>query len=677
MRASRSWRVVVAWSLASGFALLSVLPALAVAGDELDSLRRALRAAPQDTTRVLLLNSLAKAESLLDPLAAEKSARDALALAERLRWSGGIAEVCNTVGALYTNTAQYDKALAAFHRAFRISDSLGNTSSAARALRNLGVVYRRIGQLDKALAYTRQSVELCRKEGNMIGYAHALSNLGNLYNETKQYEAALRAFAEAEEIFRNANNGTGVSAALNGMGVANSSLGRNRMALSLYMKSLAVREKMGDLRGVTSLLMNIGESHRKLGDMQAALTHEHTALKNAIQLRASDLVLESYDLLGKSYADAGDYLNAYEYRTRYSVLRDSLLNAEKIRQINELSATFDAERREQRIALLEKERLLQDARLERETLLRSLIIGGLVIAIVIALWVYRQARLRKKMNDQLQTAMEELQNTQHRLVHSETMATLGRLATGIAHEIKNPLNFITNFADLSVALVQGFRERWGAGSEEAEYLDTLESNVIKIREHGWRADGIVCDLLEHAGGSSGEFEDVDLHALIDRARELAIHGIRVDSPSFDVSVESIYDPGIAAVRVNPRGMTRVFLNLFRNAFESMQLRLRDTGSAYHPLMHVSTVGNADTIEIHFRDNGTGILQANRSRIFEPFFTTKPTGKGTGLGLSLSYEIIVEGHGGGLALGPMQDEGAEFVITLPRKSADLLSFIPHM
>ena len=254
-----------------------------------------------------------------------------------------------------------------------------------------------------------------------------------------------------------------------------------------------------------------------------------------------------------------------------------------------------------------------------------------------------------------EAALADLRRAQDRLIQSEKMASLGQLTAGIAHEIKNPLNFVNNFAGLSVELLDELKETAApaiAGLAEDERADVdeivgmLTGNLEKIAEHGRRADGIVKSMLEHSRGVSGERREVDLNALVDEALNLAYHGARAQDAGFNITLEREFDPAVAPIELAPQEMTRVFLNLFGNGFYAATERARGNGeAAYRPTLQVSTRDLGEAVEIRVRDNGTGIPPEIRDQLFQPFFTTKPTGEGTGLGLSISWDIVTQQHGG--------------------------------
>jgi signal transduction histidine kinase len=274
-----------------------------------------------------------------------------------------------------------------------------------------------------------------------------------------------------------------------------------------------------------------------------------------------------------------------------------------------------------------------------------------------------------------EAALTDLRRAQDRLIQSEKMASLGQLTAGIAHEIKNPLNFVNNFADLSVELLDELKETANPGiatldedtrAEIDEAIHMLTGNLEKIAEHGRRADGIVKSMLEHSRGASGDRREVDLNALVEEALNLAYHGARAQDASFNITLERDYAQPLKQIELAPQEMTRVFLNLFGNGFYATTKRAGGNGgAAYRPTLRVSTRDLGEAVEVRVRDNGTGIPPEIRDQLFQPFFTTKPTGEGTGLGLSISWDIVTQQHGGSIEVESRPGEFTEFTIRLPR------------
>jgi len=266
----------------------------------------------------------------------------------------------------------------------------------------------------------------------------------------------------------------------------------------------------------------------------------------------------------------------------------------------------------------------------------------------------------------LNTTVEELQTTQQQLIQQEKLASLGQLTAGIAHEIKNPLNFVNNFAEVNEELARELYAALDQGDEEAmrDLLSDLSSNARQIVKHGKRADQIVKNMMEHARGGSGDHYEVALNKLIEEYVTLAYQGKRSQHPGLQVDLARTYDEAVGGVEMAPQEMGRVLLNLVGNALDAVQEQGGKTGNGYRPKVTVATRRNNGYVEIRVGDNGPGIPEQIKERIFEPFFTTKPTGSGTGLGLSLSYDIITQGHGGTLTVESREGEGATFIVTLP-------------
>jgi signal transduction histidine kinase len=277
--------------------------------------------------------------------------------------------------------------------------------------------------------------------------------------------------------------------------------------------------------------------------------------------------------------------------------------------------------------------------------------------------------------DAAEAAYRDLKAAQANLIQAEKMASLGQLTAGIAHEIKNPLNFVNNFAGLSVELLDELKETAAPAitalddEKQAEIDETIEmltGNLEKIAEHGRRADGIVRSMLEHSRGSSGERRSVDLNSLIEEALNLAYHGARAQDQSFNITLERDFAHGITPIELVPQDITRVCLNLFGNSFYAASKWQKEGGDPnFKPTLRVTTRDLGDAVEIAVRDNGIGIPAEIRDKLFQPFFTTKPTGEGTGLGLSISYDIVTQQHGGTIAVDSRVGEFTEFTIRLPR------------
>jgi ligand-binding sensor domain-containing protein/signal transduction histidine kinase len=290
----------------------------------------------------------------------------------------------------------------------------------------------------------------------------------------------------------------------------------------------------------------------------------------------------------------------------------------------------------------------------------------------------RKAELEQLVRErtrELEKTLANLKGMQNQLILSEKMASLGQLTAGIAHEIKNPLNFITNFSVLSSDLTKDLRKELAAergrvdpqrAAEIEGLLNDLEQNVTKINEHGKRADSIVRGMLLHSRGKSGERQETDLNALLAEYTNLAYHGMRAQDQSFNVKIETSFDPAVGKVSVVPQDLSRAILNIVNNACYAANDKKKTSKNGFMPVVQVSAKSLPAGIEIRIRDNGNGIPRPVLDKIFNPFFTTKPAGVGTGLGLSLSYDIITQVHRGEIRVDTQEGEFTEFVILIPRQ-----------
>jgi signal transduction histidine kinase len=276
---------------------------------------------------------------------------------------------------------------------------------------------------------------------------------------------------------------------------------------------------------------------------------------------------------------------------------------------------------------------------------------------------------------ELTASLEELRTAQDRLVQTEKLASLGQLTAGIAHEIKNPLNFVNNFAALSSELIDELlgvlepAELPGNAKQEVDELThMLKDNLAKVVQHGKRADSIVKNMLLHSRSGSGEHRPTEINAIVEESLNLAYHGARAEKNDFNITLQRDLDPDAGLVDVYPQEMTRALLNLISNGFYAATKRKAAAGNGFEPTLSASTRNLGDKVEIRVRDNGTGIPLEVKERMFNPFFTTKPAGEGTGLGLSMSHDIVVKQHRGRIDVETETGLFTEFIITLPRAAA---------
>jgi two-component system, NtrC family, sensor kinase len=293
---------------------------------------------------------------------------------------------------------------------------------------------------------------------------------------------------------------------------------------------------------------------------------------------------------------------------------------------------------------------------------------------VIALGNVRLFEQVQERTRELSKSLDDLRTAQDRLVQTEKLASLGQLTAGIAHEIKNPLNFVNNFSALSAELVGEMKDALSdvnldknKRDELDEIAQMLKNNLEKVVQHGKRADSIVKNMLRHSREGSGEHRPADINAIVDESLNLAYHGARAEKAGFSIAFQRDLDPSVGMADVYPQEITRVLLNLISNGFYAATKRKAEAGDGFEPMLSATTKNLGDKVEIRIRDNGTGIPEEVKEKIFNPFFTTKPSGEGTGLGLSMSHDIIVKQHGGSIDVETEPGLFTELRIVLPRTS----------
>ncbi len=376
--------------------------------------------------------------------------------------------------------------------------------------------------------------------------------------------------------------------------------------------------------------------------------------------------LLGYRLLIEIFQKQKKYDSAFYYQGISMVLRDSINRVRDVNQLNEL-------------AMQQHDKQIELESAKKATIVNLILIilmAVIITVIVISIIQHRNGKQKHKANIVLEQTLTDLKDTQTQLIQSEKMASLGELTAGIAHEIQNPLNFVNNFSEVNLELIEEVRieklKEKGERDEqlEAELLNDIAQNLEKISHHGKRAESIVKGMLQHSRSSTGVKELTNINTLTDEYLRLAYHGLRAKDKSFNATMITDYDDSIGKINIIPQDMGRVILNLFTNAFFAVNeksVQAKSAGIAYEPTVTVTTRLSSEkenAIIISVEDNGNGIPQKVIDKIFQPFFTTKPTGQGTGLGLSMSYDIVTKGHGGKLTVETKENENTIFSIILP-------------
>jgi two-component system, NtrC family, sensor kinase len=521
---------------------------------------------------------------------------------------------------------------------------------------HLSEVYQNIGEPEIAIDYIRKELLLDTSSESRTVW---IASLGPCFYDAGKYDSALYYLNKIDPFLKLGGKYWPVPPQYLGKIYAKKS--NYKMALFYYKRAMSYAEQGHFPKDLCDAYFGTSEAFKGMGLIDSALLYARQSLVIAHELSLPGQSLDASTFLSSIYESKGFIDSAFKYQKISITLKDSLFNREKIKQVQ--NYTFNEKLRQQEIG---EER----AGFQNKIKIYSLA-AGLFVVLLIAAILLRNNRHKQKLNSILQTQKEEIQitlselkSTQGQLIQREKMASLGELTAGIAHEIQNPLNFINNFSDVNIELIEEMKNEFNAGNKEEAFsiAADIKENEQKINHHGKRADVIVKGMLQHSRSSSGIKELTDVNKLADEYLRLSYHGLRSKDKTFNATLQTDFDQRLEKINIIAQDIGRVLLNLYNNAFYAATEKKKQANENYEPTVSVSTKKINGKVEIRVKDNGNGIPQKVLDKIFQPFFTTKPTGQGTGLGLSLSYDII-KAHGGELKVETKEGEGSEFKIEL--------------
>jgi signal transduction histidine kinase len=634
-----------------------------------DSLKRILSFATKPIERFDIINKILQAQvGNVD----SASAIELLQIAQEQKNDSLLAISYNWIGSYFAfNKGDNTSALEYYFKALPLAEKVKDKRRISSLYFDISLVYLILQNFDYAVKNIRKGGENLPSASSPM-YLFMLMqyqrNMSNYFLLTHQSDSALDYAQTALETCKKLQNVPFERSALSLIAATYAQMGNEKMAQLYFNKSLAiiaydpVVAKQSFNKNYIPFLLQNKMFAKALVQSKADFQLGEEYDNNNIKLMAVGFLRQVYDSLQETDS-------AYFYSRLELSLRDSVFNQNNINRIQSLAFN-------QQLSKIEDagKKAAYESQLKQYALL-----AGLAIILIIALLLGVNNFNRKKANKLLQKQKEEievqkknveqtlseLKSTQAQLVQSEKMASLGELTAGIAHEIKNPLNFVNNFSDVNQELVDELQTELKTGNvEEAISISNdIKENEEKINHHGKRADAIVRGMLQHSRKSSGQKEPTDINALADEYLRLSYHGLRAKDKSFNAEIKTHLDESIGKINVIPQDIGRVLLNLFNNAFYAVNEQKNQNSISYNPTVSVKTEKCDNKICITVKDNGKGIPQKILDKIFQPFFTTKPTGQGTGLGLSLSYDII-KAHGGEIKVESKESEGTEFIIQLP-------------
>jgi len=645
--------------------LLLLLHSFAFSQARIDSLQRQLSVAKGDTNRINAQINLCIRYRLGNTDSSLMYGQQALESAQRIGYIRGQISVLGFMCIVMEQRGNLPKSLELGFKSLQLAEDHHLEDLAGPALDGIGEVYIILKDYSKAISYLRRYIFNQENGTNDEGLAYAYYDTGvafaglNKLDSANWYEQkAIQTFAKYDQE---------EPLVYQALGDIKMKSGNSQEALDYYQESLRISLRKNESRALAYAYYKIASFYKNANRPDSAIYYAQKGLQESQLINQKKTILEASALLSELY-EGTDTKTSLQYLKIANAYKDSIFGAGNIEAVQTLVAREEDRQKE-----------IKAAKIAYKSQLREyLLIGGLVILLLVAFFLFRINRKEKaakkllqNKNEVIEQTLKDLKATQAQLVQSEKMASLGELTAGIAHEIQNPLNFVNNFSEVSSELLDEMKDELttGNGQQAKAIADDVKQNLEKIIHHGKRADGIVKGMLMHSRASTGQKEPTDINVLADEYLRLSYHGLRAKDKTFQAKFETHFDKTIEKISVLPQDIGRVLLNLFTNAFYSVTKKNKQHPEGYEPCVSVSTKRVKDKsgsyrIEIRVRDNGMGIPQKVMDKIFQPFFTTKPTGEGTGLGLSLSYDIVTKGHGGELKAETQEGEFAEFIILLP-------------
>ena len=634
-----------------------------------DSLLSLLKTQPADTNRLKLMLNVADRYYFNKPDSCLVLSEQAMQLARELRFTKGEIWSLNQAGEALRFLGNYPGALKYQMEALALNRELNDIPGEVRSLGFLGFAYVDFREYHTGIHYLQLALTLSRKTANQMMEVFDLSNIGNAYQLLGKPDSALYYQRQAFYKYNGLRHGPLKSLILARYAEVFARKEMSDSALFYFHKALKNSRQVGDQLNPPMIYRQLATLYDAASVYDSSLYYARLAIAAARKIKRNSEILEASSLLVKLFRRMDRLDSAFQYEDLARAMNDSLYGPQKIR---ELQLLVFQEQQQQQLRASEQEQFVD--RIKYISLL-----SVLALFFLIAFILFRNNRIKQKANDllkdqknQIENSLTEVRSTQAQLVQREKMASLGELTAGVAHEIQNPLNFVNNFSEVNMELMEEMRQDLIDGNinEALRIASDIMANEGKINHHGKRADDIVKGMLLHSRGNSGNKVPTDINALVDEHLRLAYHGFRAKDKAFNVNMVTRFDGALDKVDIIPQDVGRVILNIISNAFYAVAKREEENQDGYVPTVEVSTSRTVSVLHaglsellIKIKDNGIGVPQGLVDKIFQPFFTTKPAGQGTGLGLSMSYDIV-KAHGGELKVETEEGKGSEFIVRLP-------------
>ena len=566
------------------------------------------------------------------------------------------ASVLAELGFITSMNGNTSQGLKMLYKSLKLAENTGNAQAIGIAYNNLGNCYPNNAQLSRE--YFTKALEYSRKGNDYLFTCFNLGNIGHILMQEQKRDSALVYYLESYSLSVKKNIEPNIPTSLLDL----SHFDKKVNSLQYYRKASLMPFAIRNTEMKSRIDADYTEYYIQQKRMDSAFYFAKEVYNNSKKANLTKQ-LEALAIMGDYYRALPNTDSTLVYLQSYYTLKDSLYGDKVVEQA-QIMAYDDMQR--------QKELIAEKAAFQNKIILYFLCTVALFLTgLAFVFWrnkrkEQRAKRIVQQQKEELEQTLEKLKSTQSQLIQSEKMASLGELTAGIAHEIQNPLNFVNNFSEVSIELMEEMEAEIDKGDlEEAKTIAIdIKQNLEKINYHGKRADSIVKGMLQHSRAGNNVKEPTDINAVADEYLRLAYHGLRAKDKSFNAELETHFDANLPKVNLISQDIGRVLLNLFTNSFYATHQKQKATKGEYKPLVSVTTILKNERVEITVKDNGIGIPDAIKDKIMQPFFTTKPTGEGTGLGLSLSYDIIVKTHGGTIGIDSKENEYTIFTIRLP-------------
>jgi len=634
-----------------------------------DSLKRVLaKSSLTDTSTIQTLGKLSDGYSSDKPDSAIYYAKLGMVWATKHKDAQVLANIRESIGYELYIKGNYVSALDSALLSLQYYEKGKPTIGLANTYNSIGNIYKGQENFPKALYYYRQCLQTATAIKDTVDLDFSAFNLASVFELTNILDSALY-YDKMAAIYDPPTGNHFNDFILNIRGDIYVKLKDYKKAVSYLLQSNEVAKKMADIRDQALDAVSLSSYYKLVHKPDSAIYWAKEGLKGGKIVSANKIIYQSADLLSILYESKHQTDSAFKYLKLSNITKDSLYSTAKFQAIDALNAGED--RRNAEIA--------NGKTTYQNNLKLYLLLFVIAIVLIAAFLLWRNSRSRKKalnlikeqkkqtdfQKDAAEQALHQLKQTQTQLIQTEKMASLGELTAGIAHEIQNPLNFVNNFSEVNKEMIDELEEELKKGNiEEALAIAAdIKGNQEKINHHGKRAEFIVKGMLEHSRTGTGEKQLTSINVLAEEFLKLSYHGLRAKDKAFNAELITSFDEHLPKINIAAQDIGRVLLNLFNNAFYTVNQKKKTAGPDYKPEVTVTTSTEKNNLIIKVKDNGNGIPDAIKEKIMQPFFTTKPTGEGTGLGLSLSYDIVVKGHGGSIKVDSVEGEGSEFIITL--------------